>query len=243
MDVHLLELRRDLVGELGHLSTLCWPRFLLDGNIRKWSSLLDTLASYQTLFTKEGRLLGAALTSPCVWSGVVAELPESLDAVVYHAALGEIVPTHLCAVAALVHPEMRGRGFSRDLLRAMVGRAESLGLEGVIAPVRPTLKAEHPDVPIEEYVEWKREDGTRFDPWLRTHDRIGGELLRVGHDVYGVEGTLAQWEEWTGLTFPESGPAVVPGAINRVVISREEGRGIYMEPGVWYFHRVQNTAS
>ena len=50
-------------------------------------------------------------------------------------------------------------------------------LEVVLAPVRPTLKDRYPLIPIERYMEWRRADGAHFDPWLRLHERAGGELL------------------------------------------------------------------
>jgi hypothetical protein len=54
-----------------------------------------------------------------------------------------------------------------------------------------------------------------------------------------VEAPLAQWEEWTGLDFPVSGPFVVPGAFNPVRIDRARQRGLYVEPNVWMRHPVR----
>ena len=51
-----------------------------------------------------------------------------------------------------------------------------------------------------------------------------------------VLGTVAQWEEWTGLVFPDSGSYVVPGALVPVEIDRERDEGLYLEPGVWMVH-------
>jgi hypothetical protein len=42
-------------------------------------------------------------------------------------------------------------------------------------------------------------------------------------DLAGVEvisGTVAEWEEWTGMRFPDSGAYVVPGALVPVDIDR-----------------------
>ena len=51
-----------------------------------------------------------------------------------------------------------------------------------------------------------------------------------------IPGTVAQWEEWTGVAFPESGPYVVPGALVPVEIDRERDEGLYVEPNVWMVH-------
>ena len=53
-----------------------------------------------------------------------------------------------------------------------------------------------------------------------------------------VKGTIAQWEEWTGLVFPESGDYVVRGALEPVRIDREADLGTYVEPNVWMLHRL-----
>ncbi len=57
-----------------------------------------------------------------------------------------------------------------------------------------------------------------------------------------VEAPLAAWEEWTGLTFPESGRYVVPSAFNPVAIDRGRGLGRYVEPNVRMRHPVRPRA-
>jgi hypothetical protein len=53
-----------------------------------------------------------------------------------------------------------------------------------------------------------------------------------------VPGTVAQWEEWSGMAFPESGTYVVPDALVPVEIDREADLGVYVEPNVWMHHRL-----
>ena len=53
-----------------------------------------------------------------------------------------------------------------------------------------------------------------------------------------IPGTLAQWEKWTGMRFPESGEYVVPGALAPVRIDAEGGAGVYVEPNVWMRHAI-----
>ncbi len=52
-----------------------------------------------------------------------------------------------------------------------------------------------------------------------------------------MEGSVADWEAWTGMRFPESGQYVVPGALNPVTIDREADQGRYIEPNVWMLHQ------
>jgi len=80
--------------------------------------------------------------------------------------------------------------------------AEERGMHSLVAPVRPTLKSSYPLTPFERYVEWRREDGTPFDPWLRVHYRLGAELLKPMPRSLIVTGKISEWEEWTGRSFP-----------------------------------------
>jgi hypothetical protein len=52
-----------------------------------------------------------------------------------------------------------------------------------------------------------------------------------------VTGTVAQWEEWTGLTLPSTGHYVIPDGLSPLYIDREADLGTYVEPNVWVQHR------
>jgi hypothetical protein len=102
--------------------------------------------------------------------------------------------------------------------------------------VRPTLKARYPLIPIEQYVRWRRADGAHFDPWLRIHERVGGEILAPCPRSMVIEAPVADWEEWTELRFPEDGEYVFPGALATLVV--RDGVGMHVEPNVWVRHAV-----
>jgi hypothetical protein len=91
---------------------------------------------------------------------------------------------------------------------AEIGRDH--GLDTLIAPVRPSLKHRYPLTPIERYLSWRRPDGTHLDPWLRTHERLGADIVKVASESVVGTGTVAEWEEWTEMALPESGAYVVP---------------------------------
>lgn len=40
-----------------------------------------------------------------------------------------------------------------------------------------------------------------FDPWLRKHVRMGGKVVKIAPSSMVVEGSIAEWEEWTGVDF------------------------------------------
>jgi hypothetical protein len=108
----------------------------------------------------------------------------------------------------------------------------------LIAPVRPTLKAHYPLTSIERYAAWTTPDGAPFDPWLRTHWRLGARIVRLAPQSMIIEASIAQWEAWTGMRFPDSGPYIVPGALQPILIDRERDVGHYDDPNVWMRHVI-----
>jgi hypothetical protein len=56
-----------------------------------------------------------------------------------------------------------------------------------------------------------------------------------------VPGTVAQWEHWAGMKFPESGSYTVPGALTPVTVDRDRDLAEYIEPNVWTVHPIDRT--
>ncbi|WP_139488833.1 hypothetical protein [Brevibacillus dissolubilis] len=83
-----------------------------------------------------------------------------------------------------------------------------------------------------------RDDGLPFDPWLRTHVRCGGTLLKACHRAMYVPASVTDWQEWTGLMFPESGEYVIEGALTPIRIDLEKDLGEYIEPNVWVTYHL-----
>jgi GNAT superfamily N-acetyltransferase len=187
---------------------------------------------------ERGEVVGVGHAVPATWDGRPESLPDGgVDAVIEARFVDEAAaPNVLCALQILIAPECRGQGLSSRMIRRMAEIGRAHGLDTLIAPVRPTLKESYPLTPIESYMEWRRPDGQLLDPWLRTHERLGAELAGVAPESVRVPGTVAEWEGWTGLAFPESGSYVVPGALVPIEIDRERDEGVYVEPNVWMVH-------
>jgi GNAT superfamily N-acetyltransferase len=222
-----------------------WPRFMRQrdelGLGRYWPALYTTWADYQLVVIEGLRTLAVGHAVPISWDGTAEDLPESMAAILARADEDRKKarkPTALSALAALVAPEHRGKGVSTTLLRAMSALAIARHLTSLVAPVRPTLKDRYPLAPVGRYVRWTREDGAPFDPWMRTHWRLGAETVRVIPRAMVIAGTVTRWEEWTEMRFPESGEYVVPGALQPVRIDRERDEGRYEDPNVWMRHPI-----
>ena len=192
-------------------------------------------------FDENERVVAVGNTVPLVWNGALDQLPTGWDDA-FERAVNDYdagrEPTTLCAIQATVDRSLQGNGLSRMVLRGMRHRAAEAGLSALIAPVRPTLKSQYPLTSMERYIQWTQPDGSPFDPWLRTHWRLGAQIVKVAEPSMLIESTIAEWEEWTKLRFPETGQYIVPGALNPIAIDIETDRGRYIEPNVWMQHAV-----
>jgi GNAT superfamily N-acetyltransferase len=208
-----------------------WPEFLLHDAVsdRYWDRLYVDWAEFQFVLLDGDELVAEGNSLPV--PGQPAQWRDAFLAAFERG--GE--PDRLCALAIIVAPGHRGRGLSTVMLEHMRGLATPFG--ELVAPVRPTLKERHPEVPIEEYVTWRREDGTHVDPWIRTHERLGGEITSTAEEAMLIEGPRSVWEGWTGLELPDDGEVAVPGAL--VPVRFEAGYGIYREPCVWLRHAAR----
>ena len=203
-----------------------------------WGRVLEERPEFQFFLLEGDELLARAYTIPVRWDGTVEDLPDGLDGALERAFRDDAKPNALCALLIAVPRARRQRGASMDALRAMVDLGRRHGLAPLIAPVRPTWKERYPLVPIERYVGWRRDDGLPFDPWIRIHERLGGRILRPEAHSVRITGTVAEWEEWTEMAFPESGEYVFPGGLATLAIDRDEDLGRYWEPNVWMQHAV-----
>jgi len=221
------EIRRsESFGELRR----AWPEIVFHDEISNanWGRLYEERPEFQFALVEGDRVLAEGNSVPVAgmpagWRDALRDGFDQPDA------------DRLCAIAILIDPDAHGRGLSRLMLEHMRGLAAVRGWE-LVAPVRPTLKHRYPLTPMERYMHWRRDDGLLFDPWLRSHERVGAELVGVAPDSLVSEGTVADFEEWCGLAFPESGSYVVEGALVPVEIDLEADLGRYREPNVWMRH-------
>jgi GNAT superfamily N-acetyltransferase len=161
--------------------------------------------------------------------------PEGWDWIVESAANDRASRRNALGALAISVPGIhRGKGVARRMIEEFRKLAERKGLDGVIAPVRPSAKHLHPFTSIDEYVSWTDDKGRLFDPWLRSHAAAGGKIIKPASRSMVVEEPVAFWEMWSGRTYEQSGDYAIEGALAPVSIRLESGVGRYVEPNVWF---------
>lgn len=219
-----------------------WPEFIFHDDVPKkyLGRVEEHFGRYDIMVLDGGAVVAGGWGVPIAWDGEVAGLPSGYDEALVRAVEGReagVAPTTLSFMAAAVGAGHDRRGLATVVLGELTRRAAEDGLAHVIAPLRPTWKHRYPIVPMDEYAGWTRADGLSIDPWIRTHQRMGARVLATAARSMVIEGSVAEWESWTGLVFPVTRDYVVPDALNLVHIDREHDRGRYVEENLWVQHR------
>lgn len=182
------------------------------------------------------RALAAPLTFP---ADDRAELPDhGWDEAIQWAAQDKMdgrAPTALCALEVVIHPRHRGRGLSAPMLSALKARAAETGLARLLVSVRPIGKEAEPDALMSEYANRRRPDGLFADRWMRTHERLGAQMIKVCPFAVTISGSLADWHNWAGVKLVD-GDNYFPGGIAPIIASVDRDYGVYVEPNVWMEH-------
>jgi GNAT superfamily N-acetyltransferase len=218
-----------------------WPEFIFhDPTSSEYIGRVETyFPQYDLLLLDDGQVVAGGWGVPIHWNGTVSTLPSGYDG-----ALISAITSHenaapadtLCIMAAAVRQDRQGAGLAGEILAALRDRATAARLERVIAPVRPALKSRYPLTPMANFARWTRADGAHIDPWIRTHQRLGATILAPAPRSMVITGTVADWENWTRMAFPETGQYVVPDALDLLSINREEDNGTYAETNLWMQH-------
>jgi GNAT superfamily N-acetyltransferase len=234
------EQRPELRDRAGHLRE-AWPAFMTESPIAnvRWHLLYEFFGGFQFWLVDEGtdEVLAEGNSLPARLDP--SDLPDrGWEHVIEHATNRDEEPNLVSAIQVLVDPGRQGGGLSAVMLAEMRRIAAAAGFRDLVAPVRPSLKSRYPITPIERYARWTTADGLPFDPWLRVHARAGARITRVCPTSMIIPGSIADWESWTEMRFPESGAFVVPGALQPVEMDVEADSGVYVEPNVWMHHSI-----
>lgn len=241
MEVVTYSERPDLAEEARTVLRVKWPEFIHHDAVSEayLGRVEEYFSTYDVLLLDDGRVVAGGWGVPLRWDGSIADLPDGFDGALVRAVQdheASVAPTTLSFMAAVVGDRVTKRGLAREVLTTLRDRATAAGLSHVIAPLRPTLKPRYPLTPMATFATWTRADGLSIDPWIRTHQRMGAKVLGPAPRSMVITGTVAEWESWTSMLFPETGRYVVPDTLGLVDIDRERDMGTYVEENLWIQH-------
>jgi GNAT superfamily N-acetyltransferase len=234
---------RDRAYDIGAAS---WHEFMMHDPVANgnWHELFDRFEEYQfaMLDTESNRMAAMGNSLPFHWDQPLEELPEGGWDWVFLKAIEDhrngVAPNIQSAIQVAIHPEYQGQGLSMKMIEAMRDIGRTKGFKFLVAPVRPSEKSKYPLIRVDDYITWKTDEGLPFDAWLRVHARAGARIVKPCHESMTIHGSRQEWEEWTGLKFPQSGTYFIPGALNPIRMDIEKDEGVYIEPNVWMAHEL-----
>ncbi|MFD2561911.1 hypothetical protein [Aquimarina rubra] len=232
LDDHLLDQYRRAIR-------LAFPEIILHSEvIRNYWERLEKYFPYTQLFAvgENHNLIGFMNAIPIFWDQPLDELPDDgWDWLVKKGISdfeNDIQPNSLGGLQIVVTKEFQGKGYSQLLIARGKQVKENLGFKNFIIPIRPILKHTYPDIKIEDYMNWTKDDKT-FDPWIRTHIKSGAQILKVCENSMNVTGDINFWEGLLKQNINESGTYRVQGALNLVSINLDKNYGEYREENIW----------
>lgn len=227
------------------LGSQTWPEFMQHDKIviKYWQNLYTHFLNYQFALIDDNEIIGVGNTVHLNWQKPFDELPESgLDWAIEKANTdfkNALKSNTLIGLQILINNKYQGHGISYEMLKIMKNIAKTNGLDNFALPVRPTLKCNYPLIPMDDYINWKNNDGLPFDPWLRVHFKAGGKIIGICKKSMDISGSVSEWEKWTDLVFPSSGDYVVDKALIPITIDKKKDIGKYIEPNVWILHIIE----
>jgi hypothetical protein len=237
--------RPEIEAQIHALTSVSWPAFMYENEIAKvnFKYLFLDFPEYQfaLLDTRDDQVVAQGNSISFHWDRPIDELPDEgwewvlLKGIEDHRAGRK--PNMQSALQICISSSLRSKGVSGEMVLAMreIGRIH--GITDLVAPVRPNQKGNYPLIKMDDYIRWTTPEGLPFDAWMRVHARLGARIVSVCHQAFWVRNTVAAWEKWTGLSFPQSGEYIIPGALNPIKVDCEADSCVYCEPNVWMHHR------
>jgi hypothetical protein len=207
-----------------------------------WSRLFDDFPQWQIVLLEGDTVIGVGNTIPISWHQSLQELPDTgwdwaFETAMKQADQNEKTNALIGLQIAIAHTH-QGKQLSGEFVKRFSACAQQHNFKQILISVRPTHKPRYPLTPIEKYIQRQTPEGLPFDPWLRLHVKLGGQIIRACPQAMNIPGTIAQWESWTDMKFPESGQYVIPHALVPIEIDCQNDIGTYTEPNVWVVHHI-----
>ena len=242
MNLKIVTLKENpgLLDRIGELEDEAFARWLNEDPTwqEAFPKILETFPEYQLFFldSDTDTLLAASNQVPFYWDEKVENLPRYQQMLLDCVTDQEkgIKPNSVCGIMAIVPEKYQGTGLGNEIFTAAMELVKEQGLKHAMCDLRPILKHLYPTVTLADYMTWKDSKGRPIDPWARTSGDLKAEYLGIAPNAIVTEASVAQWEEWTGLIFPQSGEYVIPEGHQLLKVDVENNVAIYAEDHLWF---------
>lgn len=225
--------------EFDYLHSLTWPEYFEGSAVIRdqWNDIYEKFPHLQyALCNSKNEVILLGNGVPIVWDNTVEGLPQGWDGTIQSAFASTEKPNTLSILAGVIHPDYQSKRLSKHIVDCFHQLKTEFGFEHLIVPIRPIGKVYFQDMPLETYVQRRDKDNVSEDLWLRTHEKVGGKILKAEPYSQKVTGTVSQWEKWTNQSFESTGEYLVKDALVEMEMDIEKGIGVYYDPCVWLDH-------
>lgn len=144
----------------------------------------------------------------------------------------------LCCLSIKTNKDYSQSNLQQYIIQQLKNIATQQQFTAIISPIRPKMKQFYPLQDITNYAQWINNYGLPYDVGIRTHVKNGAVIAKACIRSMQIEGSVAQWEEWTGFTFQTTGEYILPKALSPLRINVELNKGHYNEPHIWMLYRL-----
>ena len=237
-DVTTIAERPDLADECTRLHTGVFPKYM------RYQPLsvrpIIKYFNYMVIFLQDEKVIAVGGLMPMQWNGNKDELPTYPNLVKDGINIQDEQKQFNClgALFAAISSNHQGKGLSYQLILEMKKMAKMAGCEHLMLPIRPTLKCQYPYSTLSEYLKLRRDDGSYYDPWVRVHHKLGGEIVNLMEECDIFSGPINEWEKVTDQKFRQSGSYIVPRALSPLEIDVAKNVGTISEGNIWIKHSL-----
>ncbi|WP_212004981.1 non-ribosomal peptide synthetase [Chitinophaga sp. HK235] len=247
--MYTLAQRPELKKYADALHTGAWPEYFKGATVIKncWHKLYQLFPELQLVITDEqGTIAGVGNAVPIRWNGLIADLPcgwdDALEKGVMYDGTGEKPDTLVILAGVSSKSFSWAGGVSRHIIDGFKKLASREGFKHLLVALRPIDKLNKQEVPIETYASLRDIQGRSEDKWIRLHESIGGTIIATSEKSQHVDGSLVQWEGWTGVVFENDGSYFLKDTLQAVQVDLTCDRATYYDPCVWIDHSSSLTA-
>jgi len=219
-----------------------WPKIILQSDVVKtyYDQLFQYFPNYQKVcINTENEVIGFINTIPIHWEKSLEDLPEEGWDWLIQKGISDyknnIVPNTLGGLQIGISKAYQGRGLSKKIVEIGKSIQRKSKFKNFILPIRPTLKHLHPRLSMEEYL-LKKTAGKIYDPWIRIHNAGGAKIIKVCHRSMVIEGSITDWEKWSGMKFEKTGNYILEGALHEILMDLAASKSIYYEANIWLYY-------